>query len=202
MTFEKVLGLFEDYFEKDKDLEVVKLKHGYILKYWDEEDDNYNELCDGSLHKTPEKLFDALLFQVSEYYTLKDCEEKEIMQNVKVYIDRYNEIAEEKYSVTSTFDDLRLGQHSFDDVFLIFREHFNKDSCLEAVRLKKGYKVMLWDEVQEDYMPYDGILTTPDELFEEVLSGVRSYYKDVNYEDEKIEEIISEYKDRYYNWWL
>lgn len=58
MTYEKVLEIFKDYLERDKDEEVVITSRGYVRFQWA---GDFDFCDDGVLVHTPEELFDLLL---------------------------------------------------------------------------------------------------------------------------------------------
>lgn len=64
LTFEKVLEVFKDYFEKDTICEVVQTKRGYTIMYWEEKDEQWYgvEHC-----KAPEEMMNILLDGYADY---------------------------------------------------------------------------------------------------------------------------------------
>lgn len=64
MTFEKVLAIFAEHLKNDDNVEVVKVKKGYLHLYWDKVRQDYDAL----LLTTLEELFKVLLDDVAGYY--------------------------------------------------------------------------------------------------------------------------------------
>lgn len=64
LTFEKVFETFADFLAEDDATEVAKVKHGYLVMFWDDNGDDYDfhTLC-----QTPHELMDALLKSYSDY---------------------------------------------------------------------------------------------------------------------------------------
>lgn len=60
MTFEKVLGIFSKHLKNDENVEIVKVKKGYLHLYWDEVTKDYNHTLFTSVDKLYEGLFDDI----------------------------------------------------------------------------------------------------------------------------------------------
>ena len=58
LTYEKVLEIFKDYLEQDKEIEVLVSRRGHVLIEWA---GSFDFLDGGRLCSSPEDLFDALL---------------------------------------------------------------------------------------------------------------------------------------------
>lgn len=66
MTFEKVMEIFKNYLKEDKDIEVVKLNHGYYIFVWDSKKANY--VINNQLIQSPKEMFDELYAEAKIYY--------------------------------------------------------------------------------------------------------------------------------------
>ncbi len=66
MTFENIMELFKEYFEIDKNIEVMKLKHGYYIFVWDDKKQAY--YSNKQLIQSPQRLFDELYSEAEVYY--------------------------------------------------------------------------------------------------------------------------------------
>lgn len=64
MTFEKVLAIFAEHLKNDDNVEVVKVKKGYLYLYWDKVRQNYDTL----LLDTLDEVIKVLLHDVAGYY--------------------------------------------------------------------------------------------------------------------------------------
>lgn len=64
MTFEKIMTIFKEHLEKDENIEIIKVKKGYLHLYWDKVSKDYNV----NLITTLNELFNMLLDDVSAYY--------------------------------------------------------------------------------------------------------------------------------------
>ena len=63
-TFEKVMEIFRDYLDSDQEEEVLKCRRGYLRVTWNG-DSRY--CVDGILCRTPEELFEVLLYDYRGY---------------------------------------------------------------------------------------------------------------------------------------
>lgn len=63
-TFEKVLEIFREYLDCDREEEVLKCSQGYLRVTWN----GTSRFCvDGVLSRTPDELFEVLLSDYSSY---------------------------------------------------------------------------------------------------------------------------------------
>lgn len=74
-TFEKVLEIFREYLDCDREEEVLKCRRGYLRVTWN----GTSRFCvDGILSRTPDELFEVLLSDYSSYELIqrtKGCRE-------------------------------------------------------------------------------------------------------------------------------
>lgn len=66
MTFEKVMEVFNKQLNIDKDIEVVNLKHGFLVLIWDVKKECY--VMNKTLIRTPQELFDELYKETQIFY--------------------------------------------------------------------------------------------------------------------------------------
>ncbi len=64
MTFEKILTIFSEHLKNDENIEIIKVKKGYLHLYWDKVCKDYQAI----LLTTFEDLFNKLLDDVESYY--------------------------------------------------------------------------------------------------------------------------------------
>lgn len=69
MTFEKVIEIFKEQFEIDKDIEVANFRRGYQIFIWDSRQECY--IPNDELIQTPERLFEELLDETRRFYKIK-----------------------------------------------------------------------------------------------------------------------------------
>lgn len=65
LTFEKVMEIFKDYLEADRDLELILTSRGYLRILWSHNGFDYE---DGALCRTPDELFDVLLADCESFH--------------------------------------------------------------------------------------------------------------------------------------
>lgn len=68
LTYEKVLEVFGEYLEEDKDCEVVNTSRGYTVLLWDTRMEGWGDV---DVAPTPEKLRDVLLRHYDGYLFYK-----------------------------------------------------------------------------------------------------------------------------------
>lgn len=96
ITYEKVMEEFKDYLEMDKDLEVVKLKHGYYLFIWDDVRNKY--YYDDILIRNTEQLIDALIDELETFYKINyGIEPKKIIDKQQADFEIYMKKIKRKY---------------------------------------------------------------------------------------------------------
>lgn len=63
---------------------------------------------------------------------------------------------------------------TFETVLNIFQDYLEKDSACEVVMTSRGYTVLLWDSLAEDWSEacFSG---TPDALMQTLLDNVESF---------------------------
>lgn len=68
LTFERILEVFDDYLDADRDVEVILTRHGYTYLSWDDTRLKW-ETCE--VCATPEDLLDMLTGAVQTYEEIK-----------------------------------------------------------------------------------------------------------------------------------
>lgn len=69
MTFEKIMEVFKEQFEIDKDIEVARFRRGYQIFIWDNKKQAY--IPNAELIQSEEKLIDELLDETRRFYELR-----------------------------------------------------------------------------------------------------------------------------------
>lgn len=69
MTFEKIMEIFKEQFEIDKDIEVAKFRRGYQIFIWDNKKQAY--IPNAELIHSEERLFSELLEETRRFYEWK-----------------------------------------------------------------------------------------------------------------------------------
>ncbi len=72
LTYDKVQEIFADYLAEDKSAEIVSTRHCRALMMWDEAGQDWTLVVPC---KTPEELFEALLWEYDKYHTYQICRE-------------------------------------------------------------------------------------------------------------------------------
>ena len=71
MEYSEVLSYFKNDIRNNPDIEIIRLKHGYMIFYWDDVDPSYYHSSE--LIKSPEKLYEILneylLWKMKNDYT-------------------------------------------------------------------------------------------------------------------------------------
>lgn len=101
MTFEKVMEIFKNYLEEDKDIEVVKLNHGYYIFVWDSKKANY--VINNQLIQSPKELFDELYAEAKIYYeSMFKNKSTDIIEEMQKHIidEMLNDLKKEFYKTT------------------------------------------------------------------------------------------------------
>lgn len=81
---------------------------------------------------------------------------------------------------------------TFEKIMEIFKEQFEIDKDIEAVKFRRGYQIFIWDDKQHDYIPNAELIPTLDELFEKLLDETRAFYE-MKYRDSETEMIDDEH---------
>lgn len=64
MTFENIIDIFSEHLKNDENIEIVKVKKGYLHLYWDKVTNDYNH----TLITSFDELYESLLSDVESYY--------------------------------------------------------------------------------------------------------------------------------------
>ncbi len=94
MTFQSILNIFSEYLENDKNIEVVKVKKGYLHLYWDEVANDYN----ANLISDLDELFNRLLEDIREYYKFESKKSFSSENDFENFVENLQKELQKKYN--------------------------------------------------------------------------------------------------------
>ena len=80
---------------------------------------------------------------------------------------------------------------TFEKVLEIFKEQIKLDNNMEIIKFRHGYRIFIWDNIEQDYHPNGELITSPRELFNALLYETE-HFLELKYTDpstDRLDEI-------------
>lgn len=94
MTFENILNIFSEHLKNDENIEIIRVKKGYLHLYWDEVADNYNF----DLIFDLDELFNRLLEDIRSYYKFESKQSFSSEEEFENFVENLQKELHKKYN--------------------------------------------------------------------------------------------------------